>query len=202
MGSRPSPAARRAQLAVRAQTAARLRAVQALEELYARLPDVACQGLCADSCRSPIDMSDLERERVRIACGVRIPPRDSWPAGAACPALTAEGRCAAHAVRPTICRLWGAGTNPAMACPHGCAPDGGSLSDEQLIDLVLTSMEIGDHRSLAPVSAQVRHLAADPNIQPLLTRLIRGDASVIPALVAAVHHRGTAPAGELRADPG
>ncbi|GGS98711.1 hypothetical protein GCM10010156_66050 [Planobispora rosea] len=82
-----------------------------------------------------------------------------------------------------------------MACPHGCVPDGGPLSDEQLIDLILTSMEIGGHRSLAHVGAQVRHLAADPDIQPLLTRLISGDAGVIPALVAAVYHCGTTPAG-------
>lgn len=37
-----------------------------------------------------------------------------------CPALV-ENRCTVYDVRPTICRLWGAG--PGMACPWGCEPD-------------------------------------------------------------------------------
>ncbi|MFB9884633.1 YkgJ family cysteine cluster protein [Planobispora siamensis] len=153
------------------------------------MPEVACQGLCADSCRSPIDMSTLERERMRTTTGVRIPERAHWPAGAPCPALSAEGRCTGHAVRPTICRLWGAGANAAMRCPHGCTPEGGLLPDAQLIDLILTSLEIGGHRAFADVGDQIRALAADPALQPLLTRLISGDATAAPAIVAAIRGR-------------
>ncbi|GAT68788.1 hypothetical protein PS9374_04453 [Planomonospora sphaerica] len=191
MAARRSQVAHRAQVAARSRTAKRRapKAVEALEALYARLPDVACRGLCADSCRSPIDMSDLERDRIRTTSGVHIPERARWPATAPCPALTAENRCATHATRPTICRLWGTGTAETMACPHGCVIDGDRLTDEQLIDVTLTSFEIGGHPEFAHLTDQMRILAADPRIQPVLARLIRGDATPQMLLAALQHHR-------------
>lgn len=108
----------------------------ALADVYARIPEVRCKGLCEDSC-GPIAMSNEEDARLR-GLGVTIPPmtdavaavergEDYW-----CPALT-DGRCTVYDARPTICRLWGATTS--MPCPHGCTPDD-ALSQEQSYELL------------------------------------------------------------------
>lgn len=99
-----------------------------LAALYAQVPDVQCKGLCADSC-GPIDMHPRERQRLREA-GVRIPgPQAALEQLVAtgeysCPALV-DGRCGVYAVRPMICRAWGA--SEALPCEHGCRPPNGRL---------------------------------------------------------------------------
>lgn len=106
--------------------------------LYSQIPDVACKGLCHDSC-GPIDMHPYERARIRQA-GVRIPPPEQAltqmlvTGDYTCPAL-ADGRCSVYDLRPTICRAWGA--SEAMPCEHGCRPaDGPLLSEEKTRRLV------------------------------------------------------------------
>lgn len=74
-----------------------------LTALYAQVPALVCRGLCQSSC-GPIEMSARERQRLR-SLGVRVPPRQQalrlladGPAdgsGYACPALGADGACAA-----------------------------------------------------------------------------------------------------------
>jgi len=97
-------------------------------DLYARIPDVECKGLCQEAC-GPIDMHPYERQRIRRA-GVRIPnPADALErliegGDYTCPALQ-DGRCSVYELRPTICRAWGASED--LPCPHGCRPKTGRL---------------------------------------------------------------------------
>lgn len=94
-----------------------------LQDVYARIPPVACRGLCVDSC-GPISMSVEEASRLHSR-GVTIPPMAEAIAALErgedyyCPALK-DGRCGVYDDRPTICRLWGA--TESMRCPHGCTP--------------------------------------------------------------------------------
>ncbi|MBO0730897.1 MAG: YkgJ family cysteine cluster protein [Acidimicrobiaceae bacterium] len=114
-----------------------------LADIYARIPEVECKGLCQESC-GPIAMSIEEDRRLR-ARGVTIPPmaeavnaiergEDYW-----CPALQ-DGRCSVYGDRPTICRLWGATTS--MRCPHGCTPPN-ALTQEESYELLVLAGHVG-----------------------------------------------------------
>ena len=102
----------------------------AVRELYERVPALACQGRCQDSC-GPIEMSTIER-KVLDDRGFHIPPvtMKSLPllivSQSMCPALS-EGRCSVYDDRPMLCRLWGATVD--MSCPWGCEPIEGPLLD-------------------------------------------------------------------------
>lgn len=89
-------------------------AVQQIEAVYARLPQIACRGLCHGSC-GPIVMQKLEMERMIQSVGF-VPAQKSVH----CPMLTPAGRCMAYQERPMICRLWG--LTKKMRCPFGCQP--------------------------------------------------------------------------------
>lgn len=124
-----------------------MRRVDELEALYARLPSIACKGLCSQSC-GPIECSNLERKRVRKAGGGHIGLKyldvEAIKAGRevpACPALE-ETRCSVYAVRPLICRLFGLLQHPTMRCPHGCEPERW-LTNEEASDLLAESVRIG-----------------------------------------------------------
>lgn len=114
-----------------------------LEEVYAAIPEVACKGLCVDSC-GPIAMSLEEAARLAER-GVTMPPLPDAVAAVErgddyyCPALQ-DGRCGVHDVRPTICRLWGA--TESMPCPHGCTPPG-ALSQERSHELLRLAAAAG-----------------------------------------------------------
>lgn len=101
-------------------------AYAALEAIYAKVPDVACRGLCGPYC-GPVPMSALELGRMRRAGA------DPHGSTLQCGCL-AGGRCAAYDLRPLICRLWGAVRN--LRCPWGCAPPGRLLSDREARDLM------------------------------------------------------------------
>lgn len=103
----------------------------AFDELYAELPAMECQGLCAQSC-GPIRMTEPERARI-AAAGVTIPDGGIFTPGM-CPALTMFRQCSVYEVRPLICRLWG--VVKSMPCPWGCRPEGGWLTDQQGYDLI------------------------------------------------------------------
>ena len=114
-----------------------------LTEVYARIPEVACKGLCKESC-GPIAMSNEEDQRLR-ALGITIPSmadgvaaiergEDYW-----CPALR-DGRCTVYEDRPTICRLWGATTS--MPCSHGCTPEN-ALSQGDSFELLALAGRAG-----------------------------------------------------------
>lgn len=75
--------------------------LQALAALYAELPAMACQGLCADSCYSLVQ-TELERTFVRDRTGVELDLVQAPPT--ACPALTMLNQCGVYKARPMICR--------------------------------------------------------------------------------------------------
>jgi Fe-S-cluster containining protein len=109
---------------------------QALDEIYRAVPDVNCKGLCADYC-GPIMCSEAEWERVREHLG-KIPSMTSF----SCPVLR-DSRCSAYAVRPLICRLFGA--VEMMPCPHGCRPKKW-LSEEKARELLFRADALSEGR--------------------------------------------------------
>lgn len=100
-----------------------------LERIYARLPRVACKGLCHDSC-AIVPVFPMERLRMEARSGVRYTlARDGH-----CGYLTPEKRCAVYAVRPYICRVYAATRDPLLRCPHGCQAER-PLSEEDTVAL-------------------------------------------------------------------
>src|SRR5262245_28430936 len=92
-----------------------IEAAKQLEQLYAQIPSVACQGHCAEAC-GPLGMAHLEWIRVKRASPLRLAEAKQM----ACPLLK-RGRCTVYGVRPSICRLWGSVEN--MPCPWLCKPE-------------------------------------------------------------------------------
>lgn len=103
-----------------------------VSDLYRRIPEIHCKGLCADSC-GVIVLQEQEMQAIG-----EVPPK-TLADGLACPLLTAKGQCSAYANRPLICRLWGVIKIRTFRCPHGCRPkrwlsddEGRALIDEAL----------------------------------------------------------------------
>lgn len=101
----------------------------ALDALYARMPTIACKGLCWDAC-GPIGMTEFEATRIEAYLGRPLPAARDMT----CPFLTVEGRCGVYPVRPIICRLWG--VDQELRCPHGCEGSG-SLPAGEAVRLIL-----------------------------------------------------------------
>ncbi|HWG74992.1 MAG TPA: YkgJ family cysteine cluster protein [Acidimicrobiales bacterium] len=114
-----------------------------LTDVYARIPEVRCKGLCIESC-GPIAMSNDEDRRLQ-ELEVTIPSMADGVAAVErgeeyyCPALR-DGRCSVYADRPTICRLWGA--TKSMPCPHGCTPQN-ALSQQESFELLALAGRAG-----------------------------------------------------------
>ena len=153
-------------------------AIEQLEELYAQLPALSCLGLCEASCGEHIDASTAERRRL-LHAGVDL---DAPTPDGACPALTQTfglGRCSVHAIRPTICRLWG--VMASMPCPHGCRPEGGLVDDATAMRWMITSLRIGghsDHLDDPGVQKLLELALTDQLAAGLLSRYLRGDRTV------------------------
>lgn len=141
----PSPVRRRSSPAVANRRAAQ---DEALEELYAQVPDMLdCKGLCHDSC-GPIPTTKRETQRLDML-GVKIPhmlvglkkamENEQWR----CPALGEDNLCTVYERRPLICRLYGTVDTPMLRCSHGCVPKGGYLTDEQGSALLTRADEVG-----------------------------------------------------------
>jgi uncharacterized protein len=93
------------------------------------IPAFDCKPGCHDCC-GVVPFSDSEKR----AAQARFPlvawkkfGADSWLASGAlktfsCP-FVGNGGCSIYAIRPTVCRLFGAVDNELMRCPHGCGPD-------------------------------------------------------------------------------
>lgn len=96
-----------------------LSVIRELAEVYAAIPPVACKGKC-QACCCPIGdfVTQLERARIKAKCGVEPNGAEARANREPCNLLSADGRCTVHAVRPTICRVYGAETG--LPCPHGC----------------------------------------------------------------------------------
>jgi Fe-S-cluster containining protein len=116
----------------------------ALLALYAELPTMQCQGLCADSCYSLVQTS-VERDLVADVTGVRLALVQTPLT--ACPALGMLKTCTVYEVRPLICRLWG--MTPGMRCQYGCVPEGGFLSAEQTYGFLARAAELAGDTATA-----------------------------------------------------
>ena len=80
-----------------------------------------------------------------------------------------------HAIRPTICRLWGA--TASMPCPHACVPDGGLVDDASAMRWMITSLQIGGqsgHLDDPAVRELLEPALTDQMAAGLLSRLLRG----------------------------
>lgn len=124
----------------------------ALDELYARVPDVGCKGLCHQAC-GPIGMNPREHQRIRDR-GVKIPHHQEGLAELVetgdytCPALDGDNQCSVYEVRPMLCRLWGA--TESMPCTYGCVPEEGLLPDAEGHMLLAQSLDVGKPDGLRP----------------------------------------------------
>lgn len=116
----------------------------ALVALYAELPKMQCQGLCADSCYSLVQ-TPLERDLVADVTGVQLALVQAPPT--ACPALGMLNTCTVYEVRPMICRLWG--MSSGMRCQYGCEPEGGFLSGEQFYEFLARAAELAGDQETA-----------------------------------------------------
>lgn len=158
-----------------------------LRELYEQLPEIDCQGKCANSC-GPIDMSEAEHQNI-INLGVLIPTytqeaHQRWSNNEPlhCPALNRRTLdCDVYEDRPLICRAWGVAES--MPCTYGCKPTR-YLTDREMYTLLLKSFEIGGHRHGAQGEDYkvMLDMLDDPRIEPLMARFIRGDTTVEVAL--------------------
>jgi Fe-S-cluster containining protein len=159
---------------------------RALRNVYAQIPDLHCKGLCANSCRTRIDMSVAEKERIEGNIGRKLPQYMFDVAGETCP-LLANDACTVYGLRPVVCRLWGAAES--MPCPHGCAPEGGTLlTDDEALELMLRALEVGGARY--GDTARARKLLHQlPEMRPLMARVLRGDYTAGPEMAALVRKR-------------
>lgn len=119
----------------------------ALDALYARLPEIDCQGFCHDSC-GPIDMAEAERDRIRRVHRVEIGKGSFLRDGPSdCPALTMFKKCGVYEVRPLICRIWG--LTRRMPCNYGCRPSRW-VTEQETYTLLAEAFELsGQHEDAA-----------------------------------------------------
>lgn len=137
------------------------RTLAALEALYARVPSIRCKRLCGEAC-GPMILTDLEARRLQLATHRKprtLPMIDGNPDTMRCVYLSpAQDRCTAHAVRPLICRAWGA--LKRLSCMHGCVPERW-LTDHEFFELALAVERLGGGRVLRTVPEGVGHLAGE-----------------------------------------
>lgn len=116
------------------------KAIEKLEKLYKKIPNVECKGLCHPSC-SIAPAEDLEIKRARKRLGFnpfRISNKDVEYAKttgkiSSCGALK-NNRCTIHSIRPAICRLYGVAEG--LECPFGCKPKKQELSRQEAYSLI------------------------------------------------------------------
>lgn len=97
-----------------------------LNEIYAKIPDIECQGLCHPSCTIvPAAKIEIKRARGRMGKNPFNPLQavknltQEIPKIPTCAALK-DGRCSIYTARPAICRLYGVAEG--LECPFGCKP--------------------------------------------------------------------------------
>lgn len=158
----------------------RIRIDTQLQELYDRVPELDCKGLCHTSC-GVIEASSRERDLMKergyhlpmLADFVRM---DAAGEVIECVALRPDKQCGVYDVRPMVCRLWGA--TESMPCPYGCQPvDGGPLlSEAEGFELLGDSLAVGgnpDGRREVINGAMLR-IAAEAHPELIRTTLDRG----------------------------
>jgi Fe-S-cluster containining protein len=88
-----------------------------LENIYARIPRIACQGRCFECC-GPIVAHDDEIARMERRAGRALTFSSD---DGRCGYLNNNHRCDVYTVRPLVCRLWGVVEN--LPCLWGCKPE-------------------------------------------------------------------------------
>lgn len=88
-----------------------------LEDIYAKVPNLECKGLCVEAC-GPIPCTTKEQEAIEKATHRKLDFKKTHPHSCT---MLKDGKCRAYQHRPLVCRLFG--TVPRMACPHGCVPE-------------------------------------------------------------------------------
>lgn len=113
---------------------------QRLAEVYAKIPDIPCRGLCHGSC-GPVPATHSEIAAIEKTTFV------PWgvTADSTC-SMLAAGRCSVYADRPLLCRLWG--VVPSMPCLWGCKPDRW-LTDKEAAELLAEMASVGGGYDLA-----------------------------------------------------
>lgn len=139
-----------------------------VEAAYQALPALECQGKCASAC-GPVPISPLEQQRIE-ARGVRwVPGRvvrlpDGSRGGTVCCALDQKSlRCRVYEDRPMVCRLWG--LVESLACPWGCEPVGGLLSDLEGLRLMNRVLWFGGSSMALEPAEWDRRVAAHPEVR-------------------------------------
>jgi hypothetical protein len=125
-----------------------------LDELYAELPTIDCQGKCQSAC-GPIGMTGVELRRIVKRTG-REPTYDQT---FTC-SLLRNGLCSVYQIRPMICRLWG--VVDALPCPWGCKPEPRYLTYLEGQEFLLRADDIG---------ATQEELAANQRTREKLARM-------------------------------
>lgn len=96
-------------------------AAEVLREIYGQLPRVACRRKCGHQVCGPVLASPAELAAMLERAGR---PLEYSAEDLTCGYLDrVNGVCQVHAVRPLLCRLYGAAASPQMQCPHGCVAD-------------------------------------------------------------------------------
>ncbi|MFJ4739154.1 YkgJ family cysteine cluster protein [Streptomyces sp. NPDC088775] len=162
----------------------------ALEELYAGLPSLDCQGKCWSACGGEIPASPAEMEQARQV-GFNLAGRNlgrsqnGRPLATACGALdTKTHRCRIYEARPMICRLWGA--FPSLACPWGCEPEGGFLDDVEALRRMNSALWHGGSRDALEPEKFEKAVSSPRVVEALLEQLgqhrpVHDAAAIIPA---------------------
>jgi uncharacterized protein len=110
-----------------------------LQQIYKRIPDIECKGLCHQSCTLvPAAKIEIKKARERmggknpfspISAAKTITEKNMIPS---CAALK-DKRCSIYHARPAICRLYGVAEG--LDCPFGCVPKK-KLTKQEAYDLI------------------------------------------------------------------
>ena len=83
-----------------------------IREIWNRIPNIICKGLCYPSCNFWIS-SKAELDIIKQH-------KNKTPTGIICPYLTDDNKCEIYNLRAASCRLWG--VTESTSCPFGCKP--------------------------------------------------------------------------------
>ena len=153
------------------------RACAELDRLYATVPAIKCKRLCGVAC-GPVILTDLEARRLQVVTHrkPRCLPMVTSPADMRCVYLTAaQDRCTAYAVRPLICRIWGAVKR--LSCPHGCIPERW-LTDREFLEIAQAVERIGGGRIVHTTPDGLGHHAGESFARLGAGLAARSDASI------------------------
>lgn len=99
-----------------------------LEQLYKKIPQLECKGLCHESC-TIIMASKIEIKRVKERLKGKNPfnpalylnqMQEAETVKIPVCSMLKENRCSIYSIRPAICRMYGAAEG--LECPFGCQP--------------------------------------------------------------------------------